>query len=105
MYLTGCTANSALYFIKCNSLPLLVAAALDDEITMTEDMIEDMMIVTITADHIGEAIFVILDYFLNCAFSSMFLPSEVCQYIFRLILIMVSSYKIFTKEATWCKID
>lgn len=79
MYLTGCTANSALYFIKCNSLPLLVAAALDDEITMTEDMIEDMMIVTITADHIGEALFVILDYFLNCAFSSMFLPSEVCQ--------------------------
>lgn len=29
-------------------------AALDDEITMTEDMIEDMMIVTITADHIEE---------------------------------------------------
>lgn len=51
-------------------------AAHDDEITMTEDMIEVMMIVTITADHTGEAIFVILNCFLNCAFSSIFLPVE-----------------------------
>ena len=62
------------YFIKCNSLSLLVVAAHDDEITMTEGMIEGMMIVTITADHTGEAIFVIFDCFLNCAFSSTYLP-------------------------------
>lgn len=49
-------------------------AAHDDEIIMTEGMIEGMMIVTITADHTGEAIFVISSYFLNCAFSSTFLP-------------------------------
>lgn len=49
-------------------------AAHDDEITMTEGMIEGMMIVTITADHTGEATFVILDCFLNCVFSSTFLP-------------------------------
>lgn len=38
-------------------------AAHDDEITMTEGMIEGMMIVTITAGRTGEAIFVIFDSF------------------------------------------
>lgn len=37
-------------------------AAHGDGITMTEDMIGDMMIVTITADHTGEAVFVVLNY-------------------------------------------
>lgn len=68
-----------MFCILFNSLSLLVVAALDDEITMTEDTIEGMMIVTITADHTGEAIFVILNYFLNCAFSSTTLPVEVLK--------------------------
>lgn len=48
-------------------------AAHDDEITMTEGTTEGMMIVTITADHTGETIFLIFDCFLNSASSATFL--------------------------------
>lgn len=57
-----------LCFIKSRSLSLLIVAAHGDEITTTEGMTEGMMIVTITADHTGEALFVILSCFLNWAF-------------------------------------
>lgn len=59
-------------------------AAHGDGITMTEDMIGDMMIVTITADHTGEAVFVVLNY-LNFVL-------HMCAKIFVLILILESPY-------------
>lgn len=68
------TANSVLYCIKHNDFSLFVAAAHEDEITTTEGTTEVMMIVTITADHTGETIFLIFNCFLNSASSATFLP-------------------------------